>query len=740
MARTRDELLKAIEALGPLDAPAWIKQDCLETLERTKDQEGYLAFLKKAKNSKEMKSDIEHLSLGLAKRKYDYLEFIKTKTGKKCEAFKQQLKRCIEEYKNATAQTEEAEIEKWFDAVYAEIKALPKKEREIIWEELRGYAGQFARVSIDKKGLKWHFGALKTMPSTCSTTTYSAAPNKKFGKPLFDENISKEHAERLARQASDMVSSYLSSKSQNFTIKSDKFEDFSQQVKLVFASTSKEAVEEVIRLYGKQSENVRREALKTFIVESCPAMYDEKIGRIIFNLDEICKGRTQAEAEFYLLQTAIHEYLHPFGGLPKQGLRWINEGIVERISYDICESTGKKLNRIESGYAPYMSALKWLNDLGIENKVQENAYFTRNPQLLIDEMARIGMTQLEIDRLIEYGSRIDIKDKTQADLYAFGEFTKKIRKRIAGEPNDSQNIVNQLADVGLIYEKRDLSSIKSEDDLQNYLKGAFSGANEEQIKAIQEAISFSQKTHGNDAPTPLNMAEMVQEKLLEYRNDFQAKPDSDVFLELFLQREILWINNLRFRQRTDTSAFEIINADEVLGKIGIDLDLGNSVRLAARALGYLTWKNIHEPSIEQVVEVILRCKERAEPNNQTWENIGAEIDKEGIAFASKTRDEMHDIYKNKTSDANLLKYIAGVGYPKNKPTVDGIQGLFGLAQKIAYPGDWLLIHPELGIVRTDIEGDILPQYSFSIGGSYDLMMYTAARFSKIMPLVDNWLI
>ena len=61
MARTRDELLKAIEALGPLDAPAWIKQDCLETLERTKDQEGYLAFLKKAKNSNEMPDSVYKL-------------------------------------------------------------------------------------------------------------------------------------------------------------------------------------------------------------------------------------------------------------------------------------------------------------------------------------------------------------------------------------------------------------------------------------------------------------------------------------------------------------------------------------------------------------------------------------------------------------------------------------------------------------------------------------------------------
>lgn len=695
---------------------------------------------RKRPNEEENAENLDELDAGLKKRRQAYLKFIKTRTGKECEAFRERLVVCIEDYRKAKTAVDENEASKKFYAVFAEIDKLPAKKHEIIREHLRGYGGRFADLIADKHGMRWHRSVLKRIPAMRSAQLHFSAPNKKFGNPLFDEGILKENAEKISEQAFRVVESYLVSKYPNLAAEVDKKKE---QVKLVFVLNGDEAVKEFIRPYGEETPSyIRNYAANTFIIESCPATYDEETNRIIFNLGEISKGRTQTEAEIYLLQTAVHEYLHPLGGLEQKtrDLRWMNEGIIERMSHDICASKNMKLDWTQSGYAPYMSALKWLSDLGVENSIQETAYFTRNPQLLMDEMKKIGMTSSEIERLLEYGTRIDLTDALQTDMYVFIEYVKRIRRRIRNEPDDSQNLTNQLADAGLIYKKCDLSSINSEDELQNYLRDTFLEATEEQIESIREAIFFSQKTHGNEAITPLNMAERVQDRLLEYKDDFQAKPDFDVFLELFLQREILWINNLRFGKKIDTNTFEIINADKVLGKIGINLDMRNSVRLAARALGYLSWKNIHEPSIGQVVEVILKCKEQVGPNNQTWEEIGAKIDNEGIAFASKTRDELYEIYKNKSSDANLLEYLAGIDYPTNKSVADGIRGLFGLAQKIVYPGDWLLIHPELGIVRTDIEGDILPQYSFSIGGSYDLMMYTEAQFSKILPLVDKELI
>ena len=134
--------MKAIEVLGPLETEK--KQECLEILERTKDHDDYLELIKRAKNSAEIRSDIVDMNLVLAKRKYDYIEFLKTDAGKKCEAFEQRLKRCIEDYRNAKSEAEEAEVDSRFTAVFAEIDAMSAKERTAIKEYLKGYGGTFA--------------------------------------------------------------------------------------------------------------------------------------------------------------------------------------------------------------------------------------------------------------------------------------------------------------------------------------------------------------------------------------------------------------------------------------------------------------------------------------------------------------------------------------------------------------------------------------------------------------------
>ncbi len=738
MTKDSEELMKDIEDLGPLVAKR--KHEYLKFLEIAKDSDDYLEFLRRAKDSEELRRDIEDIGLVLAKRKHDYIEFLKTKTGKKCEAFKQRLNVCLEEYRNAKTEAEEAEVEKRRDAVYAEIEALPEKEREVIGEKLRGY-GSFARIAIHKHGLKWHLSALKTLSLVYSVGVHAAAPNKRFGKPLFDENILKERAEGIARQAFDMSQSYLNSKYPNLTAKFTENKEVNQRVKTLFASKSEEAIEELIRPYGERAPSyVRNDAVDVFIVKSCPAMHDEETNRIIFNLGEIGRGRTQTEAEFYLLQTAIHEYLHLFGGLELKGkdLEWMAEGIVERISYDICESKGRKLNWIESGYAPYLETLKWLNDLGIENKTQDLAYFSRNPQLLIDEMRRIGVTPSEIENIMEYGSRINIRDDLQTDLFVYMEYLKTIKRRLEKGSDGEATLTERAKQAGLVFEKKDVSAIGKEKDLDQFLQDTFRGCDKGTSDNIKRAATYSKMLWGGATPTAREIAEFIQDKLASYGYEFHVMPSADVSLENFIIKEIINVNNLRFGgSGGKEEKFEFNKAAEIFAKLGMRGDAATFNKLAEKAVGYLWWKNVHEPTAAQVADVILQILESVGKRSDIHGVMEA-IDAETVKLVEKTKDDMYKAYKQKSANKNLVRYFANVGYKNDQNTVDACLGIVRLAETLVFPSDFVHIHPELGIVRADNEGNILSQYSHNfVGGSYHLKMYTINMFEKMRPMVGE---
>ena len=191
-------------------------------------------------------------------------------------------------------------------------------------------------------------------------------------------------------------------------------------------------------------------------------------------------------------------------------------------------------------------------------------------------------------------------------------------------------------------------------------------------------------------------------------------------------------------QNKRNEPFEFRNAQEIMKKIGLDASLQDCALLAEKAVGYLWWKNIHDPSVAQVMDVLLKGMESPGSGKTLIEKIANSIDLQGSLLATKTIDEMHEIYQKQSSRSNLVAYFKNVNYRIDDYVVDSGMRLMQLLGEIVYSGDYITVHPELGIVRTGNDGLILDQHVGNrVGGSYDLKMYTSNPFVKVMPYLGK---
>ena len=140
----------------------------------------------------------------------------------------------------------------------------------------------------------------------------------------------------------------------------------------------------------------------------------------------------------------------------------------------------------------------------------------------------------------------------------------------------------------------------------------------------------------------------------------------------------------------------------------------------------------------QVMDVLLKGMESPGSGKTLIEKIANSIDLQGSLLATKTIDEMHEIYQKQSSRSNLVAYFKNVNYRIDDYVVDSGMRLMQLLGEIVYSGDYITVHPELGIVRTGNDGLILDQHVGNrVGGSYDLKMYTSNPFVKVMPYLGK---